>query len=298
VVIATRNRPELVRAAIESVLAQDHDGSIEIVVVFDQAEPDTDLVRDDPHRRVRVCRNTRAAGLAGARNTGILALDTELVGFCDDDDIWLSGKLRAQLERLAARPEAQFVTTAMQVDYRGRTTVRLAGAEQITIHQLVRSRMAMLHSSSFLFRRDAMVGPDGFGLVEESLPRSMAEDWDLLLRASRRRPIEHVDEPLVRVVWGASSYFNDAWADKNAARRWLIEHHPEIRADRSALGLQLGKLAFGHAALKQRREAARCAAAALRANWREPRTALAALVLFGVSPRWVTTQLNKRGHGI
>lgn len=299
VVIATHNRPQLVRAAIGSVVDQDYPGPIEVVVVFDRAEPDTTLIRDDPQRRVRICRNTRTPGLSGARNTGILALDTELVAFCDDDDTWLPGKLSAQVDRLAARPDAQFVTTAMRVDYGGeRRTDRRAGVDEVNVRQLARSRMAMLHSSSFLFRRDAMLGVKGFGLVDETIPGSMAEDWDLLLRASRQHPIAHVDVPLVQVLWGATSYFNDAWANKNAAREWLLAHHPELSDDRVALGLQLGKLAFGHAALKQRRAALRSARAALRANWREPRTALAVLVLAGMSPQWITTQLNKRGHGI
>jgi glycosyltransferase involved in cell wall biosynthesis len=298
VVIATHNRPQFMRRAVESVLAQTHPGPIEVVLVFDRAEPDPSLMRIDPRREIRVCRNGRSPGLAGARNTGILALDTELIAFCDDDDIWLDGKLAAQVERLATQPDAEFVTTAMEVDYGGRRTVRLAGAERVSTGQLLRSRMAMLHSSSFLFRREAMLGPNGFGLVDETLPGSMAEDWDLLIRASRKRPIEHVDKPLVRVLWGASSYFNEAWSDKNQAHRWLIEHHPEIRADRIALGLQLGKLAYGHAALRQRRDAWRYARAALRTNWREPRTALAILVLSGLPPGWVTRQLNKRGHGI
>lgn len=299
VVVATRDRPQLVRKAIDSILGQHYPGPIEVMVVFDRAEPDAALVRDDPHRRVHTCRNTRTSGLAGARNTGILALDTSVIAFCDDDDIWLAGKLMAQVERLVSTPEAQFVTTAMQVDYGGaRGTVRRAGADEVSVRQLARSRMAMLHSSSFLFRRDAMVDANGFGLVDETIPGSMAEDWDLLLRASRSHPIAHVDEPLVRILWGASSYFNDVWADKNAAREWLIAHHPEIRVDRIALGLQLGKLAFGHAALKHRRAAWQWVRAALRTNWREPRTALAMLVLIGLSPRWVTVQLNKRGHGI
>jgi glycosyltransferase involved in cell wall biosynthesis len=298
VVIATHNRPQLLRAAIESVLGQGHPGDIEVIVVFDRAEPDRAIVSNDSCRRVRTCRNTRTPGLAGARNTGILSLDTDLIAFCDDDDTWLGRKLAAQLERLAAQPEAQFVTTAMQVQYGDRITVRRAGADRVSIDQLVRSRMAMLHSSSFLFRRTAMLAQDGFGLVDETMPRSMAEDWDLLIRASRKRAIEHVDEPLVRVLWGASSYFNEAWADRNAAHKLLIERHPEIRADRIALGLLTGKLAFGHAALKQRRDAWHCVRAALRANWREPRTAIAVLVLLGLPPKWVTAQLNRRGHGI
>src|SRR5438552_3588517 len=144
VVVATHNRPRLVRAAIDSVLTQSYEGPIDLVVVFDDADPDPSLVRSDSYRRVRVCRNNRAPGLAGARNTGILTLETELIAFCDDDDAWLESKLAAQLDRMAARTGAQFITTAMQVDYCGRISVRLAGTDRVTIGQLVRSRMAML----------------------------------------------------------------------------------------------------------------------------------------------------------
>ncbi len=48
--------------------------------------------------RVEAIANTREPGLAGARNSGILALDTDLVAFCDDDDQWLPGKLAAQVK--------------------------------------------------------------------------------------------------------------------------------------------------------------------------------------------------------
>jgi glycosyltransferase involved in cell wall biosynthesis len=298
VVLPTHNRPELMRRALASVLAQSYPGEIDVVVVFDRSEPDQSLARSDPGRSVRVIGNDRTPGLAGARNCGILALDTELVGFCDDDDLWAEGKLAAQVDTLQQHPDTDFVTTAMRVEYGDHDTVRLAGRTVVTVEELARSRMAMLHSSSFLFRRAAMLGDGGFGLVDESIPRSMAEDWDLLLRASRHRPIRHVDEPLIRVLWGGSSYFNDVWADKNLAHEWLIDHHPEIRRDRRAMGHMLGKLAFGHAALGHRREAIRQAGRALRVNWREPRAAIALLVAAGVPAGWVSTQLNRRGHGI
>ncbi|GAA3112086.1 hypothetical protein GCM10020001_033550 [Nonomuraea salmonea] len=48
----------------------------------------------------RVLGNRRTSGLPGARNTGIDACETELVAFCDDDDVWRPGKLAAQVEAL------------------------------------------------------------------------------------------------------------------------------------------------------------------------------------------------------
>jgi glycosyltransferase involved in cell wall biosynthesis len=296
VVLATHNRPRLMRRALASILEQSYAADIEVVLVFDRSAPDFSLEREGTGRRVRVITNTRTPGLAGARNSGILALDTDLVGFCDDDDVWLPGKLEAQVSRLLAHPQAQFCTTAMRVDCDGRSTVRTALKDRVTLADMARSRMAMLHSSSFLFRRAAMV--DGFGLVDETLPRSMAEDWDLLLRAARQAPIENVDEPLVAILWGASSYFNDAWLDKNEAHSWLIDHHPEILQDPVGAGLLYGKLAFGHAVLGQRRLAVTFALRSLHARWREPRGYLALAVAAGGSGQWIQESLNRRGHGI
>lgn len=296
VVIPTHNRPQLVRHAVRSVVDQDYAGDIEVIVVFDRCEPDFDLVSLTPGRCVRVITNTRTPGLAGARNSGILVLDTELIGFCDDDDNWLPGKLEAQVTRALGAPESEFFTTAISVEFSGRQTVRLAGVEQVTITDLARSRMSMLHSSSFMFRRQAMLA--GFGLVNEDLPRSMSEDWDLLLRAARHAPIQHIDRPLVNVLWGQSSFFNDAWRDKNIAHKWLLEHFSEIKSDRVGAALQYGKLAFGHAALGERRAACKYAWQATRSNWKEPRSLIALGVVGGISPRWVQTVLNRRGHGI
>src|SRR5437868_5924016 len=84
VVLPTHNRPAELKAALDSVLSQDYEGRIEAVIVHDRSEPDQVLAGD----RVRVLANRRTPGLAGARNTGILALTTDLVAFCDDDDDW------------------------------------------------------------------------------------------------------------------------------------------------------------------------------------------------------------------
>ena len=162
VVIPTRNRPRLLRRALDAVLAQDYPGPLRVVVVHDQTEPDQSLA-EAGERPVAVLANWRTPGLAGARNTGILALDTDLVAFCDDDDAWAPAKLSRQVAALRARPGAEFVTCAIEVEYDGRYTPRLAGRDAVTLDDLARSRMAMLHSSTFLVRRTALTASDRAG---------------------------------------------------------------------------------------------------------------------------------------
>jgi glycosyltransferase involved in cell wall biosynthesis len=105
VVLPTYQRPEPLRAALDSVLQQDYPGRLEVLVVFDHTPPDLTLEQLGSPRQVRVLTNARQRGLAGNRNTGILAAESDLIAFLDDDDTWLPGKLTRQVSaRGADRP--------------------------------------------------------------------------------------------------------------------------------------------------------------------------------------------------
>ncbi|GAA2081153.1 glycosyltransferase family 2 protein [Actinomadura alba] len=292
VVLPTHNRPELLRKALEAVLAQEYDGELQAIVVYDRAEPNQSLAGD----RVRVIANTRSPGLAGARNSGILALDTDLVAFCDDDDVWLPGKLAAQVDALTANAGAELVSCGILVDFDGRRIPRLAETEQVTYDQLVRSRMVMVHSSTYVVRRAALME---MGMVDEEIPGSQGEDWDLALRAARRHPIVNVDHPYVQVLWGRTSYYAQAWETKIAALQWFLDRYPEIARSPVGGARVYAQIAFGHACAGRRREAARWAGRAFRTNWKEQRVPFALAVASGlVSGERVLLALHARGRGI
>lgn len=290
VVIPTRgDRPHHLRAAVAAALAQDRPGRLDLVVVADGADPATVARQLAGLRPVRVLPNERTPGLPGTRNTGIAACDTDLVAFCDDDDEWLPGKLAAQVAALDGG--AEFASCGIEVDYGGRRVPRLAGAGTVTEDDLVRSRMVMVHSSTFLFRRGTL-------LVDESAPGGQNEDWDLALRAARRRPLANVDRPLVRVRWGASHYVT-RWADRIAGLEWMLARYPRLAADPRGAARVYGQLAFHHAALGHRRAALRWAIRALSARAAEPRVPIALAVAAGVVPApAVLALLHGRGHGI
>jgi glycosyltransferase involved in cell wall biosynthesis len=299
VVIPTRDRPVLLAEAVAGVLAQDYPGQLRIVVVYDRTAVDHRLA-GTVDRPVTVRENRRTAGLAGARNTGIEALDTELIAFCDDDDVWAPAKLTRQVSALAARPGSAFATCAVEVEYADRITPRLAGRSLVGVDDLVRSRMAMLHSSTFLARRHFLTDPAaGIGGVCEHAPGSQNEDWDLLLRAAKRAPIVHVDEPLVRVRWGRGSAFAFEFATKMASLRWMMGRHPEIKRCRPGAARVYGQLACWSAATGRRRDAWHWANLAVRSNCFEPRVAIALAAVTGmISVENVLTALHKHGRGI
>jgi len=295
VVIPTHHRPGTLARAIDAVRKQDYPGRLRVIVVFDGSEPDWSLtVACEP--AIIVVRNWRWPGLAGARNTGTMVLDTDLVAFCDDDDVWHRAKLRKQVQAMGNAP---FATCAIEVESEQRLHPRLAGRTSVTVDDLARSRMAMLHSSGFLARREDLLADGKIGPVAEDAPGSQNEDWDLLIRAARVHPIVHVDEPLVRVLCGRTSFYANEYYTKISSLRWMMARHPEIVARRSGAARVYGQLACWSIAVGDRKNAWHWIRRTVRANWLEPRTviALAALSRF-TSVEKVLGTLHRYGHGI
>jgi glycosyltransferase involved in cell wall biosynthesis len=295
--VPTRDRPELLRAAIAAILGQDYPGDIEVVVVYDQSDVDMSLAVESEGRRVRVVSNTRSPGLAGARNSGILAAAGDLVAFCDDDDEWLPGKLAAQVAALDSAPDAEFACCGIRVSYDGSTVDRTLAASRIPLAALLRSRLTELHPSTFLIRRTALL--DGIGLVDEQIPGSYAEDYEFLLRAARRTPLVNLSTPYVLVRWHKRSYFAQRWETIASALQWLLGRYPEFAGEPRGEARIAGQIAFAHAALGQRRTAVRWVRRTLARNPREPRAYLA-LAVAGRAVRadTVVRKLHERGRGI
>jgi glycosyltransferase involved in cell wall biosynthesis len=297
VVVPTRDRPQPLRRAVTAILGQSYPGPVECVVVFDQSDPDLPWGDPVPARRLRLVRNQRTPGLAGARNTGVVHATGELVAFCDDDDEWLPGKLERQVAALAGRPDAAVATTGIVVRYGDRSVTRLAPTPEVTHRQLLRSRMTELHPSTYLVRRADLL--DGIGLVDEHIPGSFAEDYEWLLRAARRAPVLAVQEPLVVVHWHQSSFFAERWRTIIAALTYLVDKHRELQQEPSGLARIYGQIAFAHAALGERGAARRWARRTLSLNRRERRAYLAlAVSLRLIKARTVVRLAHVAGKGV
>ena len=296
VVVPTRQRPELLRRALKSIAGQLYEGDIEIVVVFDQEVPVDPGVEMLERRLIRLISNERAAGLAGARNTGIIESTGDFIAHCDDDDEWLPDKLSRQIEAAMTPPPAEVVVTGMTIVFEDRTFDRVP-EHDVELSQLLRSRVQEIHPSSILVRRTAMI--DAIGIVDEAMPGSYGEDYEWLLRAAGRAPIRVVSEPLVKVHWHRSSFFADRWSVIVESIQYLLEKHPEFAAEPRGLARLYGRLAFANAAMGERSEARRWAWKSLRLNPRDHRAYLA----LGVSWRFVSADrlmrlAHRRGKGI
>ncbi|MCW2711407.1 MAG: glycosyltransferase family 2 protein [Marmoricola sp.] len=295
VVVATRNRPELLRLALDAVWNQTYAGEIVCHVVFDQSDPDQEVARTSATRTIRLMTNDRSPGLAGARNAGILSGSGELVAFCDDDDEWLPAKVEKQVEALLDS-EALTSVTGITVLYADHAVTRVPRADDMTLKQLVRNRVMEAHMSTVMVRRDALLGP--IGLVDEELPGSYGEDFDWIIRAAQAGSFAVLAEPLVKIRWG-QSMFSQRWETIVDSIDYSLAKHTVFHEDPQALGRLYGRKAFALAAQGMTRPALQQAYRTVRVNPRERRAYLAgAVALRVVSAERLMRIAHSRGHGI
>lgn len=108
-IVPTCGRPEMLRRAIESILAQTLLPQ-EIIVVNDTDQPCDLNVSHLSASHVKVISNCRTKGASGARNCGADSARHEFLAFLDDDDQWLPQYLE-KVSYLALMHEANIICT-------------------------------------------------------------------------------------------------------------------------------------------------------------------------------------------
>src|SRR6476619_6869657 len=113
VVMPAYNAGAYIGEALDSILAQGRD-DVEVIVVDDGSSDDTLDVARSRGTAVRVFAQANL-GSAVARNRALDEARAPLVAFLDADDVWLPGKLDAQLRALERDPSLGGVYSAWHV---------------------------------------------------------------------------------------------------------------------------------------------------------------------------------------
>ena len=216
VIIITRNRADLFRRAIASIVAQDY-RPIEIVVVDNVS--DVPVTVDAGDLSCKIHRNATMLNLSANRNLGVSISSGSLVCFLDDDDYFLPRKL-SLLVRGLDDVDLCYGNTRM-VGPGGRTLGMChggGGLADLMLHRFV-------HPNSTLMRRAVL---DDI-LFDPHL--QTYEDVDFIFRVFRRFRVRHVDETVA--IWSRDNR-PDQLTQPNfprAYRNWLIlceKHGSEI----------------------------------------------------------------------
>ena len=184
VIIPTRDRPEFLAQAADSVLQQRF-SDIELLIVNDGALPVADFGDD----RVRVL-NNEMRGAVPARNLGILEASGSYIAFLDDDDYWID------LSHLA---QASAALSGSSDFYFANGYMLMPNGEQILFDREADKKSLMSDNtiliSTVCYRRDLHVQ---LGNFDETLPYYW--DWDWYLRVAKADfRIAHTSQPAVAI---------------------------------------------------------------------------------------------------
>ncbi len=231
-IIPTYNAPEFLMQAVESVLAQSY-RDYELIVVDDGSGPETRAALEPCMDRIRYIRQENA-GPSAARNSGIRESAGELIAFLDHDDLWLPGKLVAQVEFMDAHPE--YKLSYHIVEYFGGDGKldfpRREGPQGDVLAALF--RRIFLITLAVMCRRECF---EKAGYFDEKL--RFAQDYELWLRMALHYHFGYLDKVLGRYRFHEG---NLSW--ENRTRHFLekLESRERTYADPAVAGRIPGKL--------------------------------------------------------
>jgi glycosyltransferase involved in cell wall biosynthesis len=111
IVIPTWKRARLVGEAVESALRQEG-GDLEVIVVDNGSTDGTaEAIEWRFGKSVMLLQLPTRSGVGTARNEGVCLASGDLLAFLDSDDLWLPGKLKAELNVLERYPDAEAIVS-------------------------------------------------------------------------------------------------------------------------------------------------------------------------------------------
>ncbi|OCR01907.1 hypothetical protein BCD67_05330 [Oscillatoriales cyanobacterium USR001] len=193
VIIPTKNRPEMLTQAIQSVLNQTFT-ELEIIVVNDGGvDVQSVISRLNTKGNIVYKKHDRALERSAARNTGIRAARGKYIAYLDDDDNYYPNHIETLVKFLENSEYKIAYTDAVMAQQEKQN------GEYVTINRSVpysldfdkdkilvsncTPNLCLMHEKSCL---------DEVGLFDETL--STHEDWDLIIRLSRQFDIAHIKE--------------------------------------------------------------------------------------------------------
>ena len=193
VIIPTKDRPEMLAQAIQSVLDQTFT-ELEIIVVNDGGvDVQSVISRLNTRGNIVYKKHDRAPERSAARNTGIRAARGKYIAYLDDDDNYYPNHIETLVKFLENSEYKIAYTDAVMAQQEKQN------GEYVTINRSVphsldfdkdkilvsncTPNLCLMHEKSCL---------DEVGLFDETL--STHEDWDLIIRLSRKFDIAHIKE--------------------------------------------------------------------------------------------------------
>lgn len=202
IITPTHNRAGFLSEALENIRRQAH-SNLEILIIDDGSQDETpDILHNFADLNIRYFPLPHSGHLSKLRNFGIEKADGDYIAFLDSDDLWVEGKLKAELTAMNDYPEAGFAfcgfetfdgTGSSRIElYRDLAEPELQLSVQSIFRRLIEGRM-ILYPSTVVLRKSVLTTT---GLIDSSL---RVGDYEFFTRLAHQFPAAIVHSPLVRI---------------------------------------------------------------------------------------------------
>ena len=200
VIVPTYNRPDMLIETINSILNQSYQ-DFEIIVINDAGiDVESKIKLLNKNNNIKYLAHTENKGLAAARNTGIKEAKGKYIAYLDDDDIFYPDHLETLVNFLENQEYKLAYTDAYRVIQEKQNSNYVVKKkdmpfsldfdyDRILVENFV-PILCLMHERSCL---------EEIGLFDEKL--TVCEDWDFLIRLSRKFEIAHVKKVTSEVTW-------------------------------------------------------------------------------------------------
>lgn len=193
VVIPVRNAASTVQESIRSVLTQEIQ-DLEILCIVNGTTDNTEeVIQDIKDDRIKILRSE--PGIVPALNMGLRNCKGDFIARQDADDVWLSNKLKKQLEFFDKNSDVDIVGTQLNVVDANNKFIRTTNypIEHSHIISSLLSGENSIGHPSVVFKKKILDKCAGYF---DLFP--FAEDLDLWSRSIPWYKFANLDEPLVR----------------------------------------------------------------------------------------------------
>ncbi len=222
VIIPTHNRPEMLKRALLSVLAQSY-RDLEVIVVDDGLTERADqVVASFADARTRYIPHEHEKGGGAARNTGIKVASGEFIAFLDDDDEWMPDKLTIQMASFGdTSPEVGFCFCAVENMYDSRSEVTKVPEGIADYHNLALDSFKVFLTVTLIIKKSVF---EVAGVFDEKFPSH--QESDLMIRVTESFKGLGINQALVKVDMKSGRERTGSKASRRiAGREMLLAKH-------------------------------------------------------------------------
>ncbi|MCX5704347.1 MAG: glycosyltransferase family A protein [Candidatus Omnitrophica bacterium] len=243
IVIATYNRANLLKRAIEGVLNQTYK-NLEIIIVDDGSTDNTEqIVKEYRDLRIQYIRNSKNRGASVARNIGIKSSKGDFIAFLDSDDEYLPEKIEKSLKifKHCARNLGMVCSNFWKVEGK---------EKKLGVWKKIKPNYQFPSPSTWVLWKEVF---EKIGLFDERL--RVEEDREFMFRFHDNFPFYFIDEPLL-IRYGTKSSLSSNIEEYVKARKIFLEKHLlSLQKKRGFLARQFYRFAKDLYCIGQKEEA-------------------------------------------